>query len=99
MIDPGEKKHTLPEQILFNFLPLYYPLIMSQPLTYRHTIYKIHVKFQNDWNKIVGGVALTEYQLFASKLTKYDYVHQLKLVKMKTMSNHLHSFRPCTKNL
>ena len=38
--------------------------IMSKQYAHLHTMAKISVKFQNDWPKIVGGVALTRHPLY-----------------------------------
>ena len=36
---------------------------MSKQYAYLHTMAKTSVKFQNDWPKTVGGVALTRHPL------------------------------------
>ena len=37
--------------------------IMSKQYAYLHNMAKISVKFQNDWPKTVGGIALTRHPL------------------------------------
>ena len=37
---------------------------MSKQYAYLHAMAKTSVKFQNDWPKTVGGVALTDYKGF-----------------------------------
>ena len=44
--------------------------IMSKQYAHLHTMAKTSVKFQNDWPKTVGGVALTRHQLTISVLGK-----------------------------
>ena len=43
---------------------------MSKQYAHLHTMAKTSVKFQNDWSKTVGGVALTRYPLTIRVLGK-----------------------------
>ena len=43
---------------------------MSKQYAYLHTMAKTSVKFQNDWPKTVGGVALTRHPLTIRVLGK-----------------------------
>ena len=44
--------------------------IMSKQYAHLHTMAKTSVKFQNDWAKTVGGVALTRHPLTIRVLGK-----------------------------
>ena len=43
---------------------------MSKPYAYLHAMAKTSVKFQNDWQKTVGGVALTSQLLTTGRPDK-----------------------------
>ena len=43
---------------------------MNKQYAHLHTMAKTSVKFQNDWAKTVGGVALTRHQLYIRVLGK-----------------------------
>ena len=47
--------------------------IMSKQYAYLRTMAKTSVKFQNDWPKTVGGVALTKHPLTIRVLGKKTY--------------------------
>ena len=46
---------------------------MSKQYTHLHTMAKTFVKFQNDWPKTVGGVALTSQMLTNGRVTTRLY--------------------------
>ena len=55
---------------------------MSKPYAHLHTMAKTSVKFQNDWPKTEGGVALTRHPLtirvLGKKLTKLTKLQKVK---------------------
>ena len=58
---------------------------MSKQYAHLHTMAKTSVKFQNDWQKTVGGVALTtptDYKSFRLKTTKLTKRKNLKKKKI-----------------
>ena len=54
---------------------------MSKQYAHLHTMAKISVKFQNDWPKTVGGVALTRHPLTIRVLGKKKLTKRKKLKK------------------
>ena len=48
-------------------------IIMSKQYAHLHTMAKTSVKFQNDWPKTVGGVALTSQLLTNGRVTARLY--------------------------
>ena len=72
--------------------------ILSKPQQHLQTMNTIYAMFQKDPTKIVGKVALTKYPLLALEMKKK--VHKLKKVKANNWEvNHMHTFRPVTKQL
>ena len=70
---------------------------MSKQYAHLHTMAKTSVKFQNDWPKTVGGLALTRHPLtirvLGKKTTKLTKQKKLKK-NLRTMSKqyaHLHT--------
>ena len=62
---------------------------MSKQYAHLHTMAKSSVKFQNDWPKTVGGVALTRQPLtirVLGKLTKLTKWKKLKKKNLRIMS-------------
>ena len=47
---------------------------MSKQYAYLHTMAKTSVKFQNDWLKTVGGVALTRHPLTTGPRSLVDKI-------------------------
>ena len=71
---------------------------MSKQYAHLYTMAKISVKFQNDWPKTVGGVALTRHPLtirvLGKKKTKLTKRKKLKKKNLRIMSKqyaHLHA--------
>ena len=57
---------------------------MSKQYAHLHTMAKTSVKFQNDWPKTVGGVALTRHLLTIRGLGK-NWVNKAEKVKKKNL--------------
>ena len=55
---------------------------MSKQYAHLHTIAKTSVKFQNDWPKTVGGVALTRHPLTIRVLGK-NWLNKAEKVEKK----------------
>ena len=63
--------------------------------TYPQTTSKISVKFQKDWLKVVGGVALTRYLLYLYTFIEFEHrMSKLEMGKMKKKKKHIHILEP-----
>ena len=64
---------------------------MSKQYAHLHAMAKTSVKFQNDWQKTVGGVALTSQLLTNGRVTARLYrTCVLTQVRQKSSYGHLH---------
>ena len=75
---------------------------MSKQYAHLHTMAKTSVKFQNDWPKTVGGVALTRHPLTIRVLGKNLLLTKRKKLKKKIWelwANNMHIYTPWPKHL
>ena len=74
---------------------------MSKQYAHLHTMAKTSVKFQNDWPKTVGGVALTRHPLTIRGLGK-NWVNKAERFLKKIWelwANNMHIYTPWPKHL
>ena len=76
---------------------------MSKQYAHLHTMAKTSVKFQNDWPKTVGEVALKRHPLIIRGLGKnwlsYQSRKSLKKKIWELWANHMHIYTPWPKHL
>ena len=75
---------------------------MSKQYAHLHTMAKKSVKFQNDWTKTVGGVALTRHPLTIMVLGQNWLSLQSEKVEKKIWelwANNMHIYTPWSKHL
>ena len=72
---------------------------MSKEYAHLHTMAKTSVKFQNDWPKTVGGVALTRHPLTVRVLGKVNKAEKVEKKIGELWANNMHIYTPWPKHL